>query len=96
MRQIMVDLSSSGHTVFRANVGLFFTKDGRPVKSGLPTGFSDIFGFTREGKPFFIEVKTSTGRLSTEQTAFIAAMRARGAIAGMVRSSKEALELLVK
>ena len=35
MRQIMVALSEDGHFVARANVGLFFTADGRPVKTGL-------------------------------------------------------------
>lgn len=90
MRSIMLALSEDGHAVFRANVGLFFTKDGRPVRSGLPVGFSDLFGFTADGRPFFLEVKTATGRISAEQTAFLAAMAARGAIAVMVRSVADA------
>jgi len=44
MRSIMLALSGAGHFVFRCNVGLFYTKDGRPVRAGLPTGFSDLAG----------------------------------------------------
>lgn len=96
MRAIMVALSAAGHQVFRGNVGLFFTKDGRPVRSGLPAGFSDLFGFTSCGRPFFLEVKTETGKLRTEQRAFLVAMQNRGAIAEVVRSVDFALEVLRK
>lgn len=94
MRSIMLSLSNDGHMVFRGNVGLFFTKDGRPVKSGLPVGFSDLFGFTKQARPFFMEVKTDIGRVSPAQQAFIASMRKRGAIAEVVRSVNQAVELL--
>jgi hypothetical protein len=95
MRQIMVALSAAGHFVARANVGLFFTKDGRPVSTGLPAGFSDLFGHRREdSKAFYIEVKTPTGRIRPEQQRFIDAMRARGAIAGVARSVEDAVRLV--
>lgn len=90
MRSIMLALSEDGHMVFRGNVGLFFTKDGRPVKSGLPVGFSDLFGYTKHARPFFLEIKTETGRVSKEQDAFLSAMRQRGAIAGVARSVDQA------
>lgn len=90
MRQIMLALSEDGHMVFRGNVGLFYTRDGRPVKSGLPVGFSDLFGYTRQARPFFLEIKTDTGRVSKEQEAFLSAMRQRGAIAGVARSVEQA------
>jgi len=96
MRSIMLELSKAGHMVFRGNVGLFFTKDGRPVKSGLPVGFSDLFGFTDDGRPFFLEVKTATGRISQAQHAFLNAMRSRGALADVVRSVDSALWVLRK
>lgn len=96
MRSIMIALSNDGHACFRANVGLFFTKDGRPIKSGLPTGFSDLFGFRSDGRAYFMEVKTATGRIRPEQAAFINAMQLRGAIAGVVRSVQDARELLRK
>ena len=91
MRAIMVALSEDGHFVARANVGLFFTEDGRPVKTGLPKGFSDLFGHRLwDCRAFYLEVKTAKGRASPEQLAFIAAMKKRGAIAAIVRSVEDA------
>ena len=95
MRQIMVALSEDGHFVARANVGLFFTADGRPVKTGLPRGFSDLFGHRlADCRAFYLEVKTATGRPTKEQLAFIAAMKKRGALAGIVRSVEDARRVL--
>ena len=94
MHYIMEALSAHGHVVFRANNGLFFTKDGRPVRSGLPNGFSDLFGFSTDMRPFFFEIKTATGAVRPEQELFLAAMRSRGAVAGVVRSLDDALNLL--
>jgi hypothetical protein len=95
MREIMIALSADGHAVFRANVGLFFTKDGRPARTGLPVGFSDLFGFRRDdARAFFLEVKTPTGRPTLDQRRFLLAMQNRGAITGIVRSVDEARSLL--
>ncbi len=95
MRSIMVALSEDGHAVFRANVGLFFTADGRPVKTGLPVGFSDLFGHRAgDARAFYLEVKTPKGRPTDQQLAFIAAMQKRGAIAAVVRSVDEARQVL--
>ena len=94
-RSIMLALSQDGHFVARANVGLFFTKDGRRVSSGLPVGFSDVFGHrASDARAFYLEVKTTTGRASKEQLAFISAMQRRGAIAAIVRSVDEARVVL--
>jgi hypothetical protein len=95
MRSIMVALSQDGHFVARANVGLFFTADGRPVKTGLPKGFSDLFGHRdADARAFYLEVKTATGRVRPEQAAFISAMKKRGALAGIVRSVEDARRVL--
>ena len=95
MRTIMVSLSADGHFVVRANVGLFFTEDGRPIKTGLPKGFSDLFGHRlSDCRAFYLEVKTATGRPTKEQLAFIAAMKKRGALAGIVRSVEDARRVL--
>jgi hypothetical protein len=91
MHRIQLALSEAGHVCFRANVGTFRTQDGRWFSTGLPPGFSDLFGFTTAGRPFFFEVKTPTGRVRPEQDAFIAAMRSHGVIAEVVRSVDEAL-----
>jgi hypothetical protein len=81
--------------VFRANVGSFKTADGRVVTTGLPKGFSDLFGFRKsDGRMFFIEVKNEKGRLRKEQIYFLEAMRNNGAIAGVARSPEEAIALI--
>lgn len=69
MRAIMVALSADGHFVARANVGLFFTKDGRPVKTGLPVGFSDVFGHRESDvRAFYLEVKTPDAKPTSKKS----------------------------
>lgn len=81
--------------VFRANVGTFYTRDGRIVNTGLPKGFSDLFGFRKsDGRMFFIEVKNETGHTSKEQDHFIQMMKKYGAICGVARSAKEAVKIV--
>lgn len=81
--------------IFRANVGSGVTYDGRHFDTGLPKGFSDLFGFRRsDGRAVFIEVKTAKGRVSPEQKNFVERMKADGALAGVCRSPKEALQLI--
>jgi hypothetical protein len=80
---------------FRANVGVFNTKDGRTISTGLPKGFSDLFGFRKsDGRMFFIEVKNEKGRLRKDQEHFIETMKQNGAIAGVARSPEEAIEIV--
>ncbi len=82
-------------TVFRANVGSSVTYDGRHFETGLPKGFSDLFGFRHsDGKIFFIEVKTPSGRLSKDQKHFLEQMRNYGAIAGVARSVDDAIKMI--
>lgn len=77
------------------NVGTVRTPDGRYFNTGVPKGFPDLFGFRKsDGKAIFIEVKTKTGRASKEQLNFINIMKQNGAIAGICRSTDEALELI--
>ena len=59
-----------------------------------PKGFSDLFGFRKDGQIFFIEVKNETGRVRPEQKQFLETMRSFGALAGVARSSEEALEIV--
>ena len=91
---IRLRLSELGFAVFRANVGRFQTKDGRWFDTGLPKGFSDLMA-VKNGRVYFLEVKTETGKASPEQLNFLAVMRNRyGCIAGIVRSVAEAVELV--
>lgn len=81
--------------VFRANVGTFYTRDGRVVNTGLPKGFSDLFGFRKsDGRMFFIEVKNETGRASSDQVHFIETMKIYGAITGIARNAEEAVKIV--
>lgn len=83
--------------IFRANVGSGVTYDGRHFDTGLPKGFSDLFGFRiPDGRAFFIEVKSPTGRIRPEQQNFIEQMRSNGALAGIARSVEEARRIIME
>lgn len=83
--------------LFRANVGSGVTYDGRHFDTGLPKGFSDLFGFRlSDGKCVFIEVKNIMGRVRPEQQNFIEKMRSYGAIAGVARSVEDARKIILQ
>lgn len=83
--------------IFRINVGQGYTKDGRYFSTGVPQGFSDLFGVRKsDGKAVFIEVKTPKGRATEKQYNFIQMMKLNGAIAGICRSAEEAINLVTK
>ena len=97
MNEIRIALSENGCVSFRMNVGKMRTPDGRYFDTGVPVGFSDIFGFREcDGRAFFIEVKTKTGKASPKQKAFLKSMQEAGAIAGICRSPQDALQLIKK
>lgn len=68
--------------------------EARPFTTGLPRGFSDLFGVTATGIPTFVEVKSENGRTSPEQEAFLAAMKSKGALVGVARSVADALRIV--
>lgn len=104
--------------IFRANVGEAWTGDvkklpgrkvlienARPFSTGLPPGFSDLFGLVsvkitpdmvgqRVAVFTALEVKTATGRASDVQKAFLQAVNDNGGRAGVVRSPEDALRVL--
>ena len=81
--------------IFRVNVGCGKTYDGRHFDTGVPEGFSDLFGVRKsDGKAVFIEVKTSNGKVRSKQKIFIEQMQKTGAIAGICRSKEDALNLI--
>jgi hypothetical protein len=80
-------------------------REARPLSSGLPKGFPDLFGWTQVkitqddvGKTLAVfigaEIKTATGKPSDEQLAVIKAINNSGGIAGVVRSSDEFVKLV--
>lgn len=80
--------------VFRANVGKVQMSDGRFFDTGLPAGFSDLFGFRVDGRIFFIEVKAPGGRVSKAQEHFLKTVRKYGALSGVARSVSDALKII--
>ncbi len=83
--------------IFRANVGSGITYDGRHFDTGLPKGFSDLFGFRKsDGRAVFIEVKSPTGRARPEQLNFIQKMQSYGALAGIARSAEDARKIILQ
>lgn len=81
--------------VFRGNVGKVRMADGRYFDTGLPKGFSDLFGFRKsDGKLFFLEVKSKTGRLRKDQEHFLNTMQQYPVICGVARSAEEAIKII--
>ena len=94
--------------LFRNNTGsLPDPRTGRPVQFGLARGSADLIGFRTVtitpdmvGKQIAvftsIEVKTPKGRLSKEQSNWLALIKRSGGIAGVARSIQDANEILGK
>ncbi len=106
--EIRIALSKHG-IVFRTNAGEFW--QGRLVYSkefnqrvlinlrrvdGLPTGFSDLIYFGRDGTMAFIETKTAKGKLTDEQSNFLDRMKSHGFRADIARSVEDALKIIGK
>jgi hypothetical protein len=96
-----------GCMIFRANVigeaycgkvvnrghGSVILDGARRVTSGLPAGFSDLFG-CYQGRFVAIEVKSRRGSLSEAQGSFLASVQANGGLAGVARSVEDALRIV--
>ena len=92
---IRVALAQAGYVVFRTNVGKVKTADGRWFDSGLPGGFPDLMGYKPDnGRIYFIEVKTKTGRRRKDQVAFANGLRDKNVIYGVCRSAEEAVKIV--
>ena len=94
MNEVRLELSKRGNVVFRGNVGKVLTIDGKYFSTGLPTGFSDLFGVTPEGKAFFIETKIKPNTPLQEQVLFLKRMRKQGALCGVAYTMQDALDIL--
>ena len=92
MRAGMVELSRAGALTWRQNVGLLFTKDGRPVRFGLP-GMADT-GAIYRGVPLQIEWKDDTGRQSPAQVNWQGAVERAGGVYLLARSTDDIRDLL--
>jgi hypothetical protein len=65
-------------------------QSGTTQRFGLCRGAADLVGVGPRGKFFALEVKTTRGRLSTEQSMFLDLVRGRGGFAAVVRSVEDA------
>lgn len=61
----------------------------RTVTHGLGVGSSDLIG-CYNGRFIALEIKTATGRVSSEQLGFLACVRANGGFGAIVRSVEDA------
>lgn len=92
---IRVELAQAGYVVFRTNVGKVKTADGRWFDTGLPTGFPDLMGYKPEnGRIFFLEVKTKTGRRRKDQVLFAKNLRDKNVIYGVARTAEQAVVIV--
>jgi hypothetical protein len=106
-QQIRLALGTLPHVrTFRNQVGsLPDPRTGRLVTFGLARGSADLIGWRtvtitpdmvgqRLAVFTSIEVKTPTGRVRPEQTAWLGAVQVAGGIAGIARSVPDALQLV--
>lgn len=102
---IRLAVSKIGTKLFRNHVGFIEDSRGTKHRFGLCNGSSDCIGWTRltvtpdmVGKSVAvftaIEVKTKRGRASDDQLNFIDAVKNAGGIAGIARSSEEAVDIV--
>lgn len=77
---------------WRMQSGVFQDGD-RFVRVGTK-GLPDIVGMLRGGRLFAIECKSASGSVTSEQSAWLVAVRDNGGIAGVARSVEDALALI--
>jgi hypothetical protein len=77
----------------RINSGVM-EQDGRYVAFNSQKGMSDIFGVMKTGRAFFLEVKSSTGKVTQSQHEFLAIALGTGAYAGIARSIEDVDKIL--
>ena len=94
-KEIQVALSQHKCSVFRTNVGKVMTIDHRWFDTGLPQGHPDLYGFRWvDGKIFYIEVKSKTGKPSDDQIRFHNMLISHNIIHGIARSVQDALMIV--
>ena len=104
-QRIRLACSRGPTRLWRNNIGKVVGQDGRMVTFGLCSGSADLIGYRSVvvtpdmvGQQLAVfaavEIKTPTGRPTSEQTAFLEHVSAAGGIAGIARSVEEAEALL--
>jgi hypothetical protein len=67
-----------GYFVWRSYVGPIVRGRAKILSPNPMAGFPDIFGFTDTNKPFAIELKSQTGKLSDKQVNWLQNLKAKG------------------
>jgi hypothetical protein len=104
MQRVWVRLSKCGATIFRNNVGLVESKDGRKIRFGLCKGSSDLVGWiSKEIAPedvgkrvavfMAVEVKQPSGKVTDEQVRFLASVRASGGISTVAYGEEDVVRM---
>jgi hypothetical protein len=104
-QHIRIACSTGATRLWRNNTGTLRDQHGRPVSFGLCKGSADLIGYRsititpdmvgQQVAVFTsIEVKTRTGRIRTEQRAWMETVQSAGGIAGVARSVEDAQVLL--
>lgn len=82
-----------GCVFWRNNVGAV-RKNGRPIRFGLCPGSGDIIGIIVGGRFASLEVKEDAP-VSKDQAAFMDLVRSKQAVAAVVRSADEAVDVVL-
>jgi hypothetical protein len=91
--QVRKELSNLGYISFRTNVGKIKMHDGRWFDTGLPVGFSDLI-ILKDGKTYFIELKTGRNKPSKNQLHFLEIMKKNGFNAGVAWTMEDVFKIL--
>lgn len=94
MNNIRLEISKHDCKIFRANVGKIRMPDGRWFDTGLPKGHPDLYGFRKDGRCFYIEVKVHPNKPTPEQLNFIRIAKSYNCLAGVAYSVEEALAIV--
>ena len=100
-QQIRLALSKGATRLFRNNTGMLRDQQGRPVRFGLCEGSADLIGYhsvtitpdmVGQTVAVFtaVEVKSTAGRPTPQQSAFLDHVRQAGGRAGIARSIEDA------
>lgn len=93
-RAIADTLTYHGFLVIRVNSGLARAMHGDGAVQLAPAGTPDLLAVPPQGSPWWIEVKTPTGRVRPEQARMHQELRERGQLVYVVRSIDQLLRLL--
>lgn len=93
LKAVMMEASRLGMRVFRNNVGLFETIDGRKVKTGLFKGSGDLIGWYK-GAFVSIEVKRKGGKPSPAQINWHEQVLASGGFSCIIDDEKKLKNML--